>query len=63
MRQPGIVAPHAVTTTNALHYAWQRCRDDSTRYLLLQNAAFLSMFRQTMASRGQVVGWLVVVGG
>ena len=55
MRQPGIVALHAVTTTNALHYAWQRCRDDSTRrYLLLQNAAFLPMFRQAMASRGQV---------
>ena len=55
IRQPGIVALHAVTTTNALHYAWHHCRDDSTRrYVLLQNAAFLPMFRQAMASRGQV---------
>jgi len=55
VRQPGIVALHAVTTTNALHYAWQHCRDDSTRrYVLLQNAAFLPMFRQAMVSRGQL---------
>jgi len=44
-----------VTTTNALHYAWQHCREDSTRrYVLLQNAAFLPMFRQAMAGRGQL---------
>ena len=55
LRQPGIVALHAVTTTNALHYAWQHCRDDSTRrYVLLENAAFLPMFRQAMMSRGQL---------
>jgi hypothetical protein len=55
LRQPGIVALHAVTTTNALHYAWQHCREDSTRrYMLLQNAAFLPMFRQAMAGRGQL---------
>ena len=55
MRQPGIVALHAVTTTNALHYAWQHCRDDSTRrYALLENAAFLPMFRQAMAGRGRM---------
>jgi hypothetical protein len=55
LRQPGIVALHAVTTTNALYYAGQHCQDDSIRrYCLLQNAAFLPMFRQAMAGRGQV---------
>ncbi len=55
VRQPGIVALHAVTTTNALHYAWQHARDDSTRrYMMLQNAAFLPMFRQAMVGRGQL---------
>lgn len=46
MRKPGIVALHASTTTNAMHYAWQNCGNDATRrFLLLQNAAFLTMFR------------------
>ena len=46
LRQPGIVALHAVTTTNAMHYAYQATGDDLTRRLLmLQNAAFLPMFR------------------
>jgi len=55
MRQPGIVALHAVTTTNALHYSYQSCRDDATRrYLLLQNASLLPMFRDAMSGRGTV---------
>jgi hypothetical protein len=55
MRQPGIVPLHAVTTTNALHYAYQASADDETRrLLLLQNAAFLPMFRESMSGRGQV---------
>lgn len=55
LRQPGIVALHAVTTTNALRYAWRQCRDDATRrYVLLQNAAFLPMFRQAMMGRGEL---------
>jgi hypothetical protein len=46
MRQPGIMAIHAVTTTNALHMAFRTVTDDSTRrLLLLQNAAFIPMFR------------------
>jgi hypothetical protein len=46
MRSPGILSLHATTFTNALHYAWQHCRDDQTRkLLLLQNAAFLPLFR------------------
>ncbi|MGD9721157.1 MAG: twin-arginine translocation signal domain-containing protein [Pirellulales bacterium] len=52
-RQPGIVALHAVTTSNALRYAWNTSGNDETRrMLLLQNAAFVPMFRQAMISRG-----------
>ena len=55
MRQPGIVALHAVTTTNALRYAFESSGDDATRrLLLLQNAAFLPMFRGAMDGRGSV---------
>jgi hypothetical protein len=55
MRQPGIVALHAVTSTNALHYAYQACaNDDTRRLLLLQNAAFVAMFREAMGGRGRI---------
>lgn len=55
VRQRGIVALHAVTTTNALRYAWQISgNDDTRRMLLLQNAAFLPLFRGAMEGRGQV---------
>ncbi|QDU56976.1 hypothetical protein [Aeoliella mucimassa] len=55
MRQPAIVALHAVTTTNALHFAYQTSGDQETRLLLmLQNAAFLAMFRDAMGGRGSV---------
>jgi hypothetical protein len=55
VRQPGIVALHAVTTTNALYYAFRHAREDrSKRYVLLQNAAFLPMFREAMRGRGKV---------
>jgi hypothetical protein len=55
LRQPGIVALHAVTSTNALHYAFQASGDDRTRRLLmLQNAAFLTLFRGAMGGRGTV---------
>ena len=55
IRQPGIVALHAVTTTNALRYAFETSADDETRRLLmLQNAAFLPMFREAMHGRGSV---------
>jgi hypothetical protein len=46
MRRPGIATLHAVTTTNALHYAFQHTTNDETRrFLLLQNAAFIPLFR------------------
>ena len=55
MRQPGIVALHAVTTTNALHYAYQASAADETRrLLLLQNAAFVAMFRDAMGGRSRI---------
>ncbi len=55
MRQPGIVALHSVTTTNAMFYAYRTTANDETRRLLmLQNAAFLPMFRKAMRSRGRL---------
>ena len=55
MRQPGIVGIHTLTTTNALRYAYETAGDDETRQLmLLQNAAFLPMFRQGMIGRGKL---------
>jgi len=55
LRQPGIVSLHAVTSTNALHFAYQASGDDRTRRLLmLQNAAFLTLFRGAMVGRVKV---------
>ncbi len=55
MRQPGIVALHAVTSTNAFRYAFRVASNDNTRrMILLQNAAFLPMFREAMENRGDV---------
>lgn len=55
MRQPGIVSLHTLTTSNAIRYAYDACGDDETRkWLLLQNAAFLPLFRQAMFDRGEV---------
>jgi hypothetical protein len=46
MRRPDILSLHAVTCTNAMHYAFQNSWNDETRrLLLLQNASFLTMFR------------------
>jgi hypothetical protein len=53
MRQPGIISLHATTFTNACHYSWQHCRDDETRrLLLLQNAAFMPLFRGNSRDKG-----------
>ena len=55
MRQPGLVALHAVTSTNALHFAYQTSdSDESRKMLLLQNAAFLTLFRGDPAGRGAI---------
>lgn len=46
MQAPGILSLHAMTSTNAMHYAWHRVRNEETRrLLLLQNASFLPLFR------------------
>ena len=55
MRQPGIVALHAVTSSNALHYAFTASgRDATRRMLLLQNVAFLRLFHQAMQGAGNM---------
>ena len=49
LRKANIVSLHAVTTTNALHYAYQASGDDlNRRMLILQNAAFLTLFRDAL---------------
>jgi hypothetical protein len=53
MQAPGILSLHATTFTNAVHYAWQHVRDEETRrLLLLQNAAFLPLFRGNSKDKG-----------
>lgn len=55
IRQRGIVTLHGVTTTNAIHHAFVASGDDQTRkFLLLQNASFLAMFREAARSRGKL---------
>ena len=55
MRQAGIVALHAVTTTNAIRFLYDATGDEETRnLLLLQNASFLPLFREGMQGRGDV---------
>jgi hypothetical protein len=55
MRQPGIVPLHAVTSTNALRYAFNATSDDaSRRLLLLQNVAFVTLFREAAKGRGKL---------
>ncbi len=54
-RQSGIVALHASTTANALHFLFDNVSDDRTRrMLLLQAAAFLPQFREAMRGRGRM---------
>jgi hypothetical protein len=53
MQAPGILSLHAMTFTNAIHYAWHRAQSDETRrLLLLQNAAFLPLYRGDRADKG-----------
>jgi hypothetical protein len=55
MRQPGIVGLHTLTTLNALHYSHEASGDDETRkFLLLQAASFLPLFREAMKARGKL---------
>ena len=55
LRQAGIISLHAATTANALHFAYATSASDETRRLvLLQCAAFLTMFRDLLPGRGKV---------
>jgi hypothetical protein len=53
LRDPNIRSLHAVTTTNALHFAFgQTAIDRTKRLLLLQNAAFIPLFRGNPKDKG-----------
>ena len=53
MQAPGILSLHATTFTNAMRYAWQRVQSDETRrLLLLQNAAFMPLYRGNREDNG-----------
>jgi hypothetical protein len=55
MRQPGIVGVHCVTSANALHQGYLLSGNDETRkMMLLQTAAFLTLFRKAMIGRGKL---------
>lgn len=55
MQQTGIIALHAVTTTNAIRFLFDTTGNEETRrMLILQNAAFLPLFRGAMAGRGSI---------
>jgi len=52
MRRPGIPSLHSVTTANALRYSYESSANDETRrWLLLQAASFLPLFRGEVVSR------------
>lgn len=49
MRQPGIATLHSVTSSNALHFAYQSAMEPGNRLMmLLQNTAFVCLFRQML---------------
>ncbi|MGQ0634776.1 MAG: hypothetical protein ACT4QC_09205 [Planctomycetaceae bacterium] len=55
MRRPGIVGLHAVTTANALRFLFETSGDDETRrWVLLQCASFLPLFRDASARRNDL---------
>lgn len=55
MRRPGIISLHSVTTSNALRFAYGQCASRELRLmLLLQNAAFVPLFRGNEAKADAV---------
>jgi hypothetical protein len=63
MQAPGIFSLHATTFTNAVHFAWQRVRSDETRrVLLLQNAAFMPLYRGNIEDNGLHIDALEALG-
>jgi len=56
MRRPGIVSLHSLTTNNALRFAFETSANDETRrWLLLQSASFVTLFRGELASRKETL--------
>ena len=54
IHHPNIISLHAVTTSNAMRYAFSASEDDHTRrMLMLQNAAFLPLFRDASGSANE----------
>jgi hypothetical protein len=54
MKQPGIVGLHTLTSMNALAFGYQTTASDETRrFLMLQAAVFLMMFRTRMTGLPQ----------
>jgi len=63
LHQPGIVALHAQTTANALHYAFRIADDVQTQQLmLLQCASFVAMFRDMVGGNPQALNLLILDG-
>jgi len=63
MQASGILSLHATTFTNAVHYAWQRVHSDETRrLLLLQNAAFMPLYRGNREDNGLHIDALEALG-
>ena len=59
MRNPGILSLHAVTTTNAIRYIYERSSTEETRrMLLLQNASFLPFYRRRSEPSGERIDGL-----
>jgi hypothetical protein len=55
LRQPGIIALHAMTSLNALHFLFRTAAEPWHRaFALLQAAAYLALFRQALPGRGKV---------
>lgn len=53
MQSPGILSLHASTFTNATHYAFRHAANDETRRMLIvQNAAFMPLFRGNAKDKG-----------
>jgi hypothetical protein len=59
LRDPNIRSLHAVTATNAMHFAFgQTLVDRTKRLLLLQNAAFIPLFRGDPKKKGTPIDQL-----
>ncbi len=55
LRQPGIVALHAMTSLNALHFIYRTAAEPWQRsFALLQAGAYAALFREALPGRGKV---------